>query len=293
MKISGLISALLSISIVSSGCQVDSSALSTSLTRTPGPSPTPVYVAVVKSPDSVDRAKVQCWNPVAMAVTCETRFPNGNVLMGAPGNLSPEAWSPDNRYVTVDVGGGDHDSPSEGFQVWDMVNGTTGFFHHPHTFHMWSPVDKHTLVYQIVGYIDTIPSEFIEVDVTSGDETILQECPDRLPKKLSCDASPGIVVSGKVNGLALHAQAVIRTIPMEEVGMVRGRQTVERDGGAWKQLLRRKFGKIFKITIDCYGYISQPESYLLYLTDNQVQILENDQLETIQPDSIDFTLRKR
>ncbi len=227
-----------------------------------------------------------------MVVTCEMRFPNGNILWGAPENLSPEAWSADNQYVVVSVGG-THDSPSVGFQVWDMANGTAGFYHHPSTFHMWSPVDKHTLVYQIVGYIDTIPSEFIEVDAASGDETILQECPDWLPRKLSCDASPGIVVSGKVTGLPPHTQAVIRTIPMEEVGVVRGRQTVDKDGGSWKQLLRRKFGTIFKITIDCYGYISQPESYLLSLTDNQVQILNNGQLETIQPDTVDFTLEKR
>jgi hypothetical protein len=227
-----------------------------------------------------------------MVLSCKMSFPNGNVLWGAPRNIPPEAWSSDNHYVAVNVGG-NHDTPPDGFEIWDMVNGTTGKGYRPYAFHMWSPVDKHTLVYQMVGYIDTVPSEFIEIDAASGDETILQECPDWLPKELSCDASPGIVVSGKVTGLPPSAQAVIRTIPMEEVGMLRGYQTAEKDGGSWKQLLSRAFGKTFKITIDCYGYISQPESYLLYLTDNQVQIFKNGQLETIQPDSIDFTLERR
>jgi hypothetical protein len=82
---------------------------------------------------------------------CETHFPNGHVLLGAPSDRfsSLNAWSPDNNYTIVCVGA-NHDSPCSGYEVLDLVE----------------------------SHYDGVLGQLIEYDAARETETNLAACPD-------------------------------------------------------------------------------------------------------------------
>ncbi|HDQ71503.1 MAG TPA: hypothetical protein ENN19_05330 [Chloroflexi bacterium] len=252
----------------------------------PTPVSTPVYVGSLRSPDGTIRAEVICYQGY-MQWNCQNYFPNGNVLSGELAlSEQPGRWSSDGLYAIESIGD-TYDSPI-GYQVWDVVNGTVAKFFRSRIYR-WSSEQDHFLVYLVEHQIVGVPSDLIGFDPTTGNETVLQECPAWFD--YVCSASAGVVVGGRVIGLPQRAQAVIRTYALDEGGVLRGYQTVEMDGGTWQQLLRQSFGKSFRITVWWADYVGNPASYDLYLDGTQVYLLRNGQREFIEPTSLDFTFK--
>lgn len=278
----------LTVMIVS--CQSPTNGAVSTGKSTARPTSAVVFTETVKSPNGIVYATLSCFQGL-MQWHCQTHFSNGHTLSG-----EPDDWSPDGKYALACFGD-THDSPCSGFYVWDMAAGVNvGTIWT--SFYQWSPLAEHTLVYLDEQSVIGVPDDLRELNASSGEETILQECPDWFLREsqMACEASPGVSIGGEVRGLPPKSQAVIRTYALDEAGKLRGYQTIETGDGTWSQLLRRAFGQTFEVTIETYGatqVVSRPEKYVLYVDGTQVYILQDGQAKPVQSNSIDFALEEK
>jgi len=255
----------------------------------------PVKTQVIRSPDGTPRAEQVCYQRPGW-LDCRTVFPNGETLSGTPGR-----WSSDGQFA-LDCFATTADKmadPCEFFSVWDMVNGQVVTTHllpfSPFHFVAWSPELPHTLLYIFHQDIEHIPDDLFALDAATGQESILQACPAWVDSQLghACGAAPGVVVAGAVKGLPASSEAVIRTYDLDHGSELVGYQTVEIDGGSWKQLLRQSLGPDFEITVWLYGYVGNPARYDVHLNGTQVYSATGAQLDPIMPDTLNFALLKQ
>jgi hypothetical protein len=250
--------------------------------------PTPYSVSVVKSSDGKTRAQLICYLGY-MQLDCETDFPNGHVLHGAPSDPSnsPSAWSPDNNYTIVCVGA-NHDSPCAGFEVWDMVNGVVQrTLPYDSPFHQWEPDQPHTLIYLLESHYVGVLDQLIDYDAASATDTNLAACPDLILKTLpqACDNFPGVVIGGELSGLPDDFSVPLFYYSHDQ-NMLWGWSP--QSGTRWATNLRKGFGLSFSVTPMAVGYVSTPVSYTLYLSGTQALITDHGIVTSVSADQLDF-----
>jgi hypothetical protein len=246
--------------------------------------PTPFYIGPLKSPDGKTRAQAICYQGYMMS-NCEAHFPNGHVLGSIPDSDRYD-WSPDNNYAFVYICQ-NHDSPCEGFQVWDLVNGVAKDLPHIYLF-QWDTDQPHTLFYLANSGYGAPPDHFIEYDAATGAETSLPPCPAWANHnfQLGCDSLPGVVIGGRLSGLSGTVE--LRLIATTPDGHVWGSGSVTVNSD-WTMTLRKGLGVDYIIAPD-YVFVTSPLSYTVHISGSQAFVTDHGVITPLTADHLDFHL---
>ncbi len=158
---------------------------------TPVPSPLPNCQPVwhsyphcqmeVVSPDQQHRWPEECFD-YGMDVDCQILFPNGQ--KSAEYGWSSPKWSSTNTYALVPIGG-NHDTPSDGYELWNMLMGTRIAVLKPAgspwmsmlEWIKWAP-DGLNVFYLKYGSPDRTSIVLAQIDAATGAESVMRQCPD-------------------------------------------------------------------------------------------------------------------